>query len=174
MALVLHGPVQSALVSAALALSQSDLTPGDRAKIRTNIDEALAHIDSDHVRSPNLDLVLAEVSKVWEFSCEINSHVDPRLRAQLEIDPDLRVCLGEIIREGVSNAIRHGAATHITIDISHHDEKIVRISIVDNGSGLPAAVIPGIGSGILEELTLDWTRVSDSSATTLTADILLA
>ncbi|MEV6899959.1 GAF domain-containing protein [Amycolatopsis sp. NPDC051372] len=51
-----------------------------------------------------------------------------------------------VVREAVSNAVRHADATSVTIAVSVKDE-VLRVSVADDGAGLPAEVSPsGLGN----------------------------
>lgn len=47
--------------------------------------------------------------------------------------------IGRIVREALSNALRHARAQIIVVRISHGSERLV-VSVIDDGVGLPAAV----------------------------------
>lgn len=49
-------------------------------------------------------------------------------------EPDVALHLYRIAQEAVNNAIKHGDAKHISIRLSHYDDKIL-LSIKDDGSG---------------------------------------
>jgi PAS domain S-box-containing protein len=55
--------------------------------------------------------------------------------------------LYRIVQEAVNNAIRHGKSRRIEIRLSEHDGKI-RLSISDDGSGLPTRVIRDVLQGL--------------------------
>ncbi|MGV0836090.1 GAF domain-containing protein [Mycolicibacterium thermoresistibile] len=48
-----------------------------------------------------------------------------------------------VVREGISNAVRHGAATELTVDVSVDDN--LTIEVCDNGGGLPHGEIAESG-----------------------------
>jgi Signal transduction histidine kinase len=74
---------------------------------------------------------------------ERHIHLDPGLPAFA--DP-VRTDLLQIIRESVSNALRHGAATRLDLIFTPLDEHRLRLQIRDNGRGFdPAAVTRGHG-----------------------------
>jgi signal transduction histidine kinase len=55
--------------------------------------------------------------------------------------------LFQIAREAVRNAIRHGAARHVSIRLSRLGEAMT-LSVCDDGSGLPPAAARGAGLGL--------------------------
>lgn len=62
-------------------------------------------------------------------------------------DPEAAVVLGWVLREGVTNVIRHAGAGRCVIDL-RHDGDAVRLEITDDGTGRPAVGTPAEGSGL--------------------------
>jgi hypothetical protein len=171
---VLHGPIQSALVSSAMALSLGDDSPAVRERVRVSLASALAQLEGNRMANPDLRLALDDIAAVWSVSCRTFLKMDPRANLLLEDDRDAVRSIAEIVREGVSNAVRHGACTRVTIYIDAPDGQLtgaLRIRIVDNGIGLATTAKPGLGSVMLDELTHSWTRLSGPRGTTLTASV---
>ncbi|MER6875343.1 ATP-binding protein, partial [Amycolatopsis sp. NPDC000673] len=54
-----------------------------------------------------------------------------------------------VVREAVSNAVRHADASALSVSVAVRDE-VVRISVTDDGKGLPEGVAPS-GLGNLRE-----------------------
>uniref|UniRef100_UPI0030094E37 sensor histidine kinase n=1 Tax=Amycolatopsis sp. VC5-11 TaxID=3120156 RepID=UPI0030094E37 len=54
-----------------------------------------------------------------------------------------------VVREAVSNAVRHAGASALSVSVAVRDET-VRISVTDDGTGLPEGVSPS-GLGNLRE-----------------------
>ncbi len=169
---VLHGPIQSALISSAMMLSHDGENPEARDKVRASLTDAIARLESNQMAHPALEPVLADIASVWSSSCRVIWQVDAVVGPLVVSDRDAIRCLGEIAREGVSNSIRHGSATVVDILIDVPADEIpgvIRVRISDDGLGMASPSIPGYGSEMLDELTLSWTRVSETDGTLLTA-----
>ncbi len=174
LAWVLHGPIQSALVSSALSLSLGDDSPAVRERVRVSLSAALAQLEGTGMANPDLRLALSDVAAVWSASCRTFLRMEPAASLLLDDDRDAVRSVAEIVREGVSNAVRHGASTRVTIYIDVPGDAltgVLRIRIVDNGRGLAATATAGLGSMMLDELTHSWSRVSRARGTTLTASV---
>lgn len=169
---ILHGPIQSALISAALALSSAGARV-DREEVRRRIEESVHSLETSQSAHRSLAFALAETASVWSFSCAIDVVADPGVTASLEDDPSTSLALAEIIREAVSNAIRHGGATTIMITIDDAGSQLVRVRIIDNGHGPSSGATPGLGSQMLDEITYAWDLTATAHGTTLTADVAL-
>jgi anti-sigma regulatory factor (Ser/Thr protein kinase) len=170
---VLHGPVQSAMLSAAIALSQADLSDAQRRAIGTRIREAADNLTATPERRANLQLALAELSTVWSDSCAIHVTISDDIAALLNEDSSTATSVSEITREAVSNAVRHGHATAINIEIGPKFAGRLHLTVSDNGEGLGPDPTPGLGSAILDELAMAWSRSSPGTGTLLKADIAL-
>ncbi|MFJ7204229.1 sensor histidine kinase [Streptomyces sp. NPDC098789] len=67
------------------------------------------------------------------------------------LSPRTEALLGWVVRESVTNAIRHSGAAHCSIQVSAADERI-RLVITDDGAGVGSAA-PGSGlTGLTERL----------------------
>ena len=76
----------------------------------------------------------------------------------------------EVVREAVSNAIRHGDATKINIEISYVESQAdVHITVANNGRLLPTESTTGIGAKLLTDMTLEWSRENQVEGVVLRA-----
>jgi len=56
------------------------------------------------------------------------------------VEPALADHAEAVVREAVSNAVRHGAATEVTVLVRIDDD--LSIEVLDNGCGIPEDVTP--------------------------------
>lgn len=76
---------------------------------------------------------------------QIGLDLDPQAAARLSPQEELQTL--QIVREGVSNALRHGGATQI--DLRLLDQAGVTVlQLEDNGKGFEPAAAAGVGSGL--------------------------
>ncbi|HTL68423.1 MAG TPA: CHASE4 domain-containing protein [Lacunisphaera sp.] len=68
--------------------------------------------------------------------------------AAARLTPAVEVQLLQIVREGISNAMRHGAATRITVTLRDEAEGAV-LEVTDNGRGFDPAQRAGTGRGLI-------------------------
>jgi two-component sensor histidine kinase len=69
--------------------------------------------------------------------------------------------VNEIMREAVSNAVRHGGATNVEIEIDREGDEVIDFVAKNNGQPVNDNFEKGIGSEMLDELTLDWKLKED-------------
>ena len=149
----LHGPVQARLAACAVAIDAAvrarDVEAYAAALLQAQeILHAPLTVDSQRLNERTVDEVLTGVVGLWRGLVEIEVIVDPRVAA----------CAGataygveRVIEEGVTNAVRHGSATGIVIDIQP-DGSNIAVVVTDNGTG-PGDGAPGLGSTHLDEIT---------------------
>ena len=96
----------------------------------------------DELAPPWMDLGIVEslteiaerLSQVYDI--EIFADFDDGTR-EIEIENDKTLSLLRIVQEAVSNAVRHGEASEVHIQLSRH-ENIAELEISDNGKGFDA------------------------------------
>jgi signal transduction histidine kinase len=172
---VIHGSIQGALHAAALRLATLD-KPDDAviATIRHDIFEATARLDEPV--SPNVMLVdtLQEITDLWSGSCDVKWTMDHRTVRALAESPVAGMSITEIVRECVTNAVRHGCARSVTVQIQRSGEGRVVLDIADDGIGSSASAAPGLGSHMLDEMCVSWRRNSEASGTRVVAEVAIA
>jgi PAS domain S-box-containing protein len=89
-----------------------------------------------------LQHLAADVEELFDVSCVFNSGDAVLIR-----DLDLATHLYRIAQEAVTNAIKHGHASQIVIDLEHCEHKII-LSIRDNGGGFPEMIERKDGMGL--------------------------
>ncbi|WP_436497427.1 sensor histidine kinase [Actinokineospora sp. HUAS TT18] len=123
----------------------------DPARARTELMEIvgisrLALADVRLVASGYRDLSLNEESRSAE-SVLAAADVDVRMDLHYgELPVEVRTVLATVLREGVTNVLRHSKGAHCEISVRQHDNMVV-LEIVNDGVGT-AETGPGGGSGI--------------------------
>lgn len=168
--LVLHGSLQSSLLSAIMRISAGQVDERSVADMKNHIRQALSGLEGGIVDTPDVPSVLASVVDVWEGVCDITCDVSADLDRVLRASPSAREAVSVIVTEGVQNAVRHGGASraHVAID---SDGECVQVSIRDNGQLVEGR--EGLGSRLLDEVTLNWSRTIGQEGTLLSAAVVL-
>jgi len=169
----LHGTVQSKLVACAM-ISEHAIQSGntqqietallDAQKVLTTSLEAFAHADVVFAVS---DVVQRHVS-LWDELCAITLEFDDSVDQHMSDG----TAVGRVVEEGLANAIRHGKATTIRVDVAWEESGCVRIRIEDNGSGLSDKAAAGLGSTVLDQATGGrWTTTNTEDGMLLEARV---
>lgn len=170
--LVLHGSVQSAL-TAALARLQSteEVTPVVLQLVKQDLARAELAVNADLQEVPDLDFGLKQLQEVWEGICEVKVQVSSRATRAIERNPDTSFCLNEILKEAVSNAVRHGDATQATAVIDRVEDDVFSIEVTNNGKPPADDFAFGIGSEMLNEICLTWSLITGKKGVQLEAEL---
>lgn len=155
-ATVLHGPVQAALYASAMRLAQSS-RPSKKLiqSVNQDLADALDVLKFDSLEETDLRDVIGQITDVWSGTCEIYSNISKAVYQVTKKNPLVGEAVTEVLREAVSNAIKHGSATEIEID-AKVTAKLVVISIVNNGKSAVNSRRNGFGSKLYSELTHTW------------------
>ena len=86
----------------------------------------------------------ARLSQQWSVDCRITAKAkNGSIPIRLQMD------LQQLLREAVANAVRHGGADRIDVDLAVQNDQL-RLSVVDNGAGFPLTN----GNGAIEPRSL--------------------
>ena len=174
---VVHGTVQSALTAAITRLGT------DSEPEQFQVDLALSDLDRAAKalsQTPEIELDLSKalqnISSTWDGICQVKINITERATRALDRNSDARICVNEICKEAVSNAVRHGEAKRVDIEIDRSGDEILFLKASNDGRPIEKSAVPGLGSKMFEELTVDWSLTTNRGAaqTVLEAQVPLA
>ena len=174
---VVHGTVQSALTAAITRLGN------DSEPEQFQVDLALSDLDRAAKalsQTPEIELDLSKalqnISSTWDGICQVRINITERATRALDRNSDARICVNEICKEAVSNAVRHGEAKRVDIEIDRSGDEILFLKASNDGRPIEKSAVPGLGSKMFEELTVDWSLTTNRGAgqTVLEAQVPLA
>ena len=174
-ATVLHGPVQAALYASAMRLAQASRPTKKLIQtVNADLESALEVLKFDSLEAPDLKSVLAQIGEVWSGTCEIYLGVSKNVYQITKKNALLSEAVVEVLREGISNAIKHGQASEIDVE-AKVSGKLIELFIVNNGKAPVNKAGKGFGSKLYDELTLSW-QLSETAdgRTKLGATIFIA
>jgi signal transduction histidine kinase len=169
MAQVLHGNVQTRLVSCAMALDLA-AQANDGESANAALLEARRVLNAGSgltvISAISLSDEIQRKVSVWSGLCACNVRI-----GQCSETPEVIDRVGRIVEEGIANAVRHGGATEIDIDIAPGANNSVDIRIADNGLGLQKGA-RGVGSAIIENASSGvWGLCAGDQGTVLAATV---
>ncbi len=164
---IVHGSVQAALTAALTRLQSPECDEATLALVSQDLQRAEKALMAPPVHKIDLPASLAELQTTWRGICDIRLKITERATRALQANNDACVCVNEIVKEAVSNAVRHGQAKTVTVEIDRDGD--VSLAIKVSNDGLPIKVRPaaGVGSRLIKELTTSWS-LGSSKATGLT------
>lgn len=151
---ILHGSVQSRLISCAVAIElASDVQ--DVEAFESALRQAHAVLVTPAWKSAeSATTVLTEVERkmgLWAGLCDISLRMDPDI-ADLSGSPARAA--GRVVEEGLANAISHGDAGAISLVVTRAGSMLC-VEVLDDGCG-PTGGGPGLGSALLDTSTTRW------------------
>lgn len=169
----LHGPVQSAVTAAAIrldsAVREGASSPELVHQLQEQITSSIAVLDRTHSAVASTDDAIELLTRSWAGVCEVTGAVEGAAGSMLQGDDVARACAADLVTEAVSNAVRHGRAQHVRVSVTG-GSRTVELSVVDDGTATPVeGERKGLGSSILEDCTLEWSRTPGNAGFTLRA-----
>lgn len=169
---ILHGSVQSKIRSLALEIERTGTAP-DKQKL-----EDFRSSIIDEISNPthgNLIDFLYELKELWGASAEINYELDDEIPDLLFRDRNAQVAVIEIIREVVSNAMKHSKSNKLSFKIGRYQGVssslgIISISAVFDGARIEKTY-PGTGIRTIGELSSHFDYHSDRKSNYFTAEV---
>jgi signal transduction histidine kinase len=169
---VLHGSVQSTLYASAMRLAKIESPSADELQaVRDDLNAAISKLDSLE-SGESIDEILKQIIEVWDGVVEIKLPEIPEdLSNALVENQAASACLAEVIREAVSNAVKHGSATQIELKVEKAARNLILVMVSNDGKPLSKQTDTGYGSSILDEVALNWSLESTGELTLLRAQI---
>lgn len=162
---VVHGTMQSALTAALTRLQSSpEPEPYVLNRVVDDIDRARNALTASPARRIDLADSFNQMQATWRGICDIKISVTDRAGRSLQKNNDACMCVNEIVKEAVSNAVRHGDAKKVWVDIDRIDDFDLALTVSNDGVPLSAQTRLGVGSRLIEELTTDWSLESSKAS----------
>jgi signal transduction histidine kinase len=161
---VVHGTVQAALTAAITRLSSEEpLEQYQIDLVKQDLKRASVALSQTPEADINLEAALSDIATTWSGICKIDFEFTERARRSLKRDANARMCVNEICKEAVSNAVRHGEAKKIQISIDRSADELLIIQVADDGRGFWGSTKPGVGSRMFDDLTISWSISNNRS-----------
>jgi signal transduction histidine kinase len=98
------------------------------------------------------DLAVALARLIESFDAA-DGQVELRTDLGPGIAPDVAVAVYRSVAEGVANALRHGRADHVTVQVATSQDGTIHVDVHDDGAG--GAIVPGVGLTSLQRRAED-------------------
>jgi signal transduction histidine kinase len=155
-ALTIHGTVQASLTAALARLKAGDLSSADLEKISKHVVQAKRGLSGPKAKSFDLKLAIKQQKKTWEGIMNVQVITRGPEFENLAADLWAGFCANEIIKEGLSNAFRHGSAKKVVVEFESLKPGFVTIKITNDGKSLSKTRKNGLGSQLLDEIAYPW------------------
>jgi two-component sensor histidine kinase len=138
---------------------------------KKDLDRAIAALSSPPTLEVKFDPAIKEVVSTWQGVCDIDIEIAPNIKKFVAKDSRLSMCVNEIVKEAISNAVRHGDARTAQVSMKLAEDGVINLTVANDGHAPRIGVRKGLGGALLDELTVDWSLDFDSATdqTILTA-----
>lgn len=154
-----HGEVQGTLLANAFRIQQAIDKGDDLAPALADMEKDIEAINVTELvlaPVPSIDEAIAEDRLRWDKAMAITLDISEDAQRALSADEPARSAIIDTIREALGNAFKHGHATEVSISIELDDHETVRVTARDNGQGVVGEIVPGNGTVIVSDLSLDF------------------
>jgi len=134
--------------------------------------QALGHLESS-TEGTGVREALAGVAKAWDGLCTVQVALPDDLAARIDDNPALASSVVDICTDACSNAVRHGGAAHVAVQAQPAGDAL-ELVVSDDGAPDGGAGIPGMGSAMLDDVSVQWLRRREDGRTVLRATLPLA
>gem|GEM_PF-3828331 len=172
LAQIVHVRVQAALNAGAIAIDArpGELDEGTLDRVRAEVGTALERLSLQEGPSIDPEEAITETQQLWADVCRIEVTLPALVHAGRTLDPVAAATLVQIVNEACANAVIHGHATDLSVQARVVDDRAIDLTITDNGrvdhvDGRTVAA--GLGTQFLDDVSIHWTRQSQTSGTTL-------
>jgi hypothetical protein len=170
-----HGQLQSEVAAVAIRIDQelanAHPTITDIADLQASLQLKVQQVFDAPEIGLNPSEVLKEISETWAGICQIDVQLDPADSERLMLDPIAVETALEVVREAISNAIRHGSAQQVAVAIALIDESTVRVEVSNDGKPLSPTEREGMGTKHLQECSVQFGFEQGDATTKLVADL---
>ena len=154
---VLHGDVQGALSAAVTRLQRNEkLEPYELEMVKQDINRAMASLTKPPSTDVDFSQGIDELVRTWAGVCDIKVESSARASRAIETNRDIRICINEICKEAISNAVRHGNAKNAWITLSREQDDVIELEVCNDGHMLLRDQPNGMGLSMVADLSLSW------------------
>ncbi|MBX9149649.1 two-component system, sensor protein [Rhodococcus qingshengii] len=169
-----HSSVQGELVAAAWSSGSVAGRPVDVAATIAHILDGLESdlsASSDQPADSDARKRIDDLVTVWRYAIPVVSHVDDEVWAVIGSGSARLDSVVEILSEGLTNAVKHGAGGPVSLEVTLSDARAVVVRISSPGR-LPVARDSGIGLESLAGTVTSLELVEEEDRVVLTAVLL--
>jgi signal transduction histidine kinase len=171
---IVHGNVQSRLNAARIRLTQATtITPELVESVLSDLESAQQELSRPPAESAtDIQGQLTELADFWRGVCTFTFTADQNSQETLTADTSAAQAVMEVVSEGVSNAVKHSHAQQLHLTIAQASPVSVKVELkhaVEESSVVSTST--GLGTQILNQLTLNWSFSQDKGTALLQAEI---
>lgn len=152
-----HGSVQSALTAALVRLSAaSEASQETFDQVQRDVQRAIDALANPSLSTLDPEDAAEQLSASWEGVCEVSVTFAPGTLDLMHANPDAAVCVNEIMKEVVTNAVRYSQTQSLKFKVSGRDGTALVLESLSDSKVVVPETGRGLGARLLDELTSDW------------------
>lgn len=168
----LHGRLQASLAAAFLRLDRAVAQDADDETLVTALQAgvlaAVSELNVIDSEPDPIEKIVALTQSNWSGAVNLTFSIDPPARQALADDSLCAKSVNDLIPELVFNSVRHGSASVIEVRVEVADRRTLSLSVIDDGSKETIPGHFGLGSTLLTDASISWSRSQGDGFTTTT------
>jgi signal transduction histidine kinase len=168
----LHGRLQASLTAAFLRLDRAAAQGANNdallEALQAEILRAVFELEAVNDDPQPIERLIELTESNWFGAVDLRFTLDQQVQSVLTGDPLCARSVNDLIPELVFNSVRHGHASAIEVKLEIIQPGTLALSVSDDGSDEGAATQCGLGSRLLDEASITWSRARDGKGTTTT------
>ncbi|CAB4951734.1 MAG: hypothetical protein F2842_07345 [Actinobacteria bacterium] len=164
-----HGRIQATLSAAVLQLDAAmrDGTADEAmvADVQARVMACVTSLDLRFTRPDGLPEVLDKLRTTWSGLADVTLVPDEMVESVLAGDVQSLRCINDVLPELVFNAIKHGRARHVQTTLRMQSREALELVVRDDGVPEGVGVSGGMGSRMLDDCSIEWSRKRVDEAT---------
>jgi two-component sensor histidine kinase len=166
---ILHGQIQATMEASFLRLQNAISSDSGVEKIQSELSANMSDsVDllSASIRTPEpLSSLFEKVAVMWNEIAAIEYRVPEGVIEKIQSDSVCHVTISDLVTELTFNAVKHAAATEILVEVAEGAARTITLSVTNNGSSYVETSRRGLGSKLLDDSTITWSRSSVAGKT---------
>jgi signal transduction histidine kinase len=174
---IVHGSIQSRLNAARIKLTQAEtITPQLIEAVLSDLESAKQELSLPVTElATDIESQLSDLTDFWQGVCAITHNLDQQSKLSLLADSSAAQAVMEVVSEGVSNAVKHSQAKEVHLTITQAIPVSVNVDLQHASMNSSAqSTNSGLGTQIMNQLTLNWSFNIDGGKAQLLAQIPVA
>jgi two-component sensor histidine kinase len=161
---VLHGHVQATMGASFLRI-QNERDDPERMQdllvsIESDLERAIGKLSSQQDEPNDLTVVVRRIATTWTGVARIEHSINHSTLDALRGDPVCLTSLNDLITELCFNSVKHGNASVIEVKVTVARARAVQLEVRDNGQLTVSHGGGGLGTQLLENSAINWSRTS--------------
>jgi signal transduction histidine kinase len=166
---ILHGRIQATMEASFLrlqnAISSDSLVEKIQSELSANMSDSVDLLSAS-IRTPEpLSSLFEKVAVMWNEIAVIEYRVPEGVIEKIQSDSVCHVTISDLVTELTFNAVKHASAIEILVEVAEGAARTITLSVTNNGSSYVETSRRGLGSKLLDDSTITWSRSSVAGKT---------